>query len=471
MVQLEKFQSLSRRNVFGFIGLAVLYFLYLFGFGCWWSSIADVENKLEISDGTLGDYYSVAVAGAIIAVVGAPYLQNLFGSRVMALVALSLTSLCFIMFCFVSSVEMFSLFMLLFGFAVVNLDTSVASQGGLLEKATGQRWMGISEVFGGLGGITGSLITGGALLQYASLSVGWAMIIMCIAILTMAIVITPFMYSEEEEATLFADEEQDAWEDGILAALWRGNWQRLWYKPVKTENAREASPILSHKETTINDSPVEELEALSWSHLLLLSSLTSTAFFANSAIGDWSAIYFEENWDITGAEVGILGVVFTFVAEILASLVCDYLRLEVFSTYVVIVAGVVVIALGFALVALVPWTIGTTTVGQVCAALGFSIAGFGVGLLLPVAYSISGSGVRGFSAAETSAVVFSTANIFAFLEPSIMGNISNASGSLTTSFSFVSILATILSIVCVVSPALFDAQDEESRSRRKRLDS
>lgn len=459
--------ALSNRNFLAFVGLAVLYYLFIFSFGNWWSSIAEVENDRKISDGTLGDFYSVAVVGVVIAMPAAPYLQNAFGSRIMVVVGFALRAMCFIIFCATSSSDLFAVFMVIYGFSTVVTDAALVTQGGLLEKATANRWMGVFNACAGIGGITGGLIDG-ALLEYASLSVGTTISILSAGILVTTLAIISFMYSYDEEITLLVNEKDaSAVEDNLLVAIWYGNWERFSRKHV-THN--ESSPILqAQQEDEGKSEPTSRTETieLDWPGLLLLSAIASMAFFCMNAVGDWSAIYFEENWSISGAETEILGVVFEYIAVLLAAYNCDYLRTQIWNTHGMLVLGLFLASIGFGIVAIVPWIFGATTLGLVIATIGFSLSGAGIGFTMPIFFSLTGNGVLGFSLSETSAVVFTTANILGFLEPTIMGNIANATGSLTSSFASVGAAGIVLAVVCWVSPSLFTRSDDENRRRRK----
>jgi hypothetical protein len=78
---------------------------------------------------------------------------------------------------------------------------------------------------------------------------------------------------------------------------------------------------------------------------------------------------------------------------------------------------------------------------------GFGVTGFGMGWNIPLWFSLSGHGLRGFSVIETSAIVMTASNKFYFLGPMLLGKIATACGNTAYVFG-VEIVLTVWMAVC-----------------------
>ncbi|BCJ43965.1 hypothetical protein GCM10010168_67680 [Actinoplanes ianthinogenes] len=125
--------------------------------------------------------------------------------------------------------------------------------------------------------------------------------------------------------------------------------------------------------------------------------LIFTAFLVDSAVSTWSSVYLEDTL-LAAASVAPLGYAAYQATVLVSRLIADHLVPRA-GRLVMAIGSLAVSGLGCALVVLFP------SVGA--AVTGFAIAGIGVGVLVPLAFSAAGE-----AAAESSDEVIARVNLF-----------------------------------------------------------
>jgi MFS family permease len=170
------------RDTAGVISIAFLYFIGTFYYGNWFASIPVIETNRGISNGRLGDYISIAVIGAILAMWLVPIIHNLIGSAVTTFLSIIFLAIAFCVIGIIGSDYIFGIGFVLYGFAINIMYASNNKQSGLLEKSTSRLSTGIFVASQSAGGILGGII-GGCIFDYTSLSVFYEMIIVSIVMI------------------------------------------------------------------------------------------------------------------------------------------------------------------------------------------------------------------------------------------------------------------------------------------------
>ncbi|HEX2479417.1 MAG TPA: MFS transporter [Geminicoccaceae bacterium] len=141
-------------------GIAAVFFLNGFGYGSWVPRIAEIQDRLEISEGQLGLALFMAALGALIAMPLAGAAAHRYGSRAATAVALAGFGLSLPGLALAPSLLGLGLALFVAGAAGGALDVSMNAQGVAVEK--GYRAPIMSSLHGmfSLGGMTGAGVTG-----------------------------------------------------------------------------------------------------------------------------------------------------------------------------------------------------------------------------------------------------------------------------------------------------------------------
>ena len=141
-------------------GVAAVFFLNGFGYGSWVPRIAEIQDRLGISEGQLGLALFMAALGALIAMPLAGAAAHRYGSRAATAVTLAGFGLSLPGLALAPSLVGLGLALFVAGAAGGALDVSMNAQGVAVEK---RYWAPIMSSLHGmfsLGGMTGAGVTG-----------------------------------------------------------------------------------------------------------------------------------------------------------------------------------------------------------------------------------------------------------------------------------------------------------------------
>jgi hypothetical protein len=141
-------------------GVATVFFLNGFGYGSWVPRIAEIRDRVGISDGQLGLALFMAALGALIAMPLAGAAAHRHGSRIATAVAVAWFGLSLPGLAFAPDLIGLGLALFLLGAAAGALDVSMNAQGVAVEK---RHWRPIMSSLHGmfsLGGMAGAAATG-----------------------------------------------------------------------------------------------------------------------------------------------------------------------------------------------------------------------------------------------------------------------------------------------------------------------
>lgn len=475
------------RDTQAFYAIAPLYAISSIYYGNWFSAISYIEDKRGISDSTLGDYLSLATIGAVACMITAPRVLDTIGSNFSITIGYIIIGIGMILLAVNSTDILFIFGMITYGYGTILVYSSMVAQGAVLEKSASQLWMGLFTASSCIGGVSGGLI-GGIWLQYTSLAIWEEMLIVSVVLCTSMILGSlPWLYTKEEESAVwrknhdsdrmittdhFSDEgilapPQDALSSNpcvalgctkmcnLLCCLAENNQdgrreaiddrlqrqERVPILKVSMQSALEEkggglnqveSAYGTHQQTTHSTHAMENYPP-DWLGLVALCCITSLSYFVEGSIGDWGSIYIQHHWTETGYVIGILPYLLEKICMFIASIYCDYICTHLLSRYLVFQASIVLTMVGFTM-SIVGYILPATTTALVFTICGFGVAGFGLGLTVPIWYSISGRGIRGFRVSQSVSWTMTAAMCGYLVEPLMVGNVSTASGSLSYSF-------------------------------------
>ncbi len=175
---------------------------------------------------------------------------------------------------------------------------------------------------------------------------------------------------------------------------------------------REAAITGHHVETPHGAAPPAGLLVVG-----MLALMGFGSFLGEGAIGDWSAVYLNES---LGASVGLAALGFSVFSGAMAAsrLVADRIGARV-GPVVVARAGAAISALGYAVLLLAP--------SPPLALLGFGLAGFGIGPVVPIVFSAAGN-TRTRRRASILGPVVSAGYLGAVLGPVAIGAVAQQVG-------------------------------------------
>lgn len=439
-----------------FVPLCILYTLQASYLGNWAASLPVIEKNRGISDGLLGDYLTIAVIGAIFSMIVGERLLKRFGSRVVNIASMLLKSISFTTIAINGSDALFGFGIFLFGVTMILSNTSLLSQGVLLEKDNQQLWLGTLQAFYGLGGGLGALVSGGLLDSGISL-------VAEVAIFTFIVWLILFinffwLYSAEEERYIQNKAIESPPRDSDIQKMELSGVLSQSYKQ-HTEEEKTASPLHSDllPIALIDDPASSQKDVLlpkDFQTFFALISLAGITYLAESAVSNWSAIYLERHWNC-GAIVGTLGFAAQLVCLIISCLACDQLVNRGIILRRKLANILVVVSIVGLLVLIIANYLPVNNGSLALVIFGFGFMGLGLGPLIPLWGSIAGRGITGFSKVQTVSFAVAAANILWVLSPLLIGNVSNALSALALSFAVVLVLVMFLFIALYNIPEIY----------------
>ncbi len=343
--------------------LAVVAYFAILGVtnGDWLARIPALAHGLSLSDGMLGLALLAAPAGAVVAAPFAGAFIDRVGSRPLTMAAGLGVAVLPVSFGLARSQAVLMAGMLAFGVAAGVLDVAMNAQAVQVERASGRRLMTSFHACYSFGALAGGLIGGAFAWGGVSPAVGFAMVALPMAVLT--VLARPW---------LIKDGKSD--------------------RPLDADHAhvaREAPPAARQRPATLAEvagpatgASAAGRSALEWllSPLMVLCVLAICSLLGEGAADGWSAVYLRDNVGTSGgfAALGFAAFALTMAFGRLAG---DRLAGR-FGPVALLRASGLVAAAGMALVLL--------TASPVGAIAGFAIYGAGLSCTFPQMIALAG---------------------------------------------------------------------------------
>ena len=323
------------------------------------------------------------------------------------------------------------LVLVIYGFGTIIVYASIVAQAALVEKAQKQLWMGAFQATQNIAGVCGGLL-GGVLFEYTNLRV-WEEMLGCVLVMvSLQVVIFPYLYSFEEEQEILQESSKRKFR--LLSALTCG----ILSDDHDHDHVRETTPLLKNSsapsELEANDPhPIQPSTAdQDWLGLVVLCSIAGLSFFIEGTIGEWGGIFLTRHWDC-GTFVAVLGYVVEKSFMLVSSIFCDYICTYLLPRRLVYFLSAAISMIGLT-IPVVMYFLPPTTFTLVLSIFGFGLVGLGMGLTLPIWYSMAGAGIDGFNVAQTVSFTSTMAMTGCLLEPLLIGNFSIITGALAYSY-------------------------------------
>jgi MFS family permease len=339
------------------------------GLAGWAPRVPDVKAQLALSDAELGGALLAVAAGSLLFMPLTGVLIGRFGCRPVLMASSVAFSLSLVLPGLAQNFLGLVLALAVLGAALGGLDVSANAQAAALERARGRQIMGKCHGIYSIGAILGA-ITGGLAAQ-AGVSVLLHLSVLGLVLAVLSLVLLQRIEPEELEPASGAD---DSPPPGALVL---------------------PSPAL-------------------WG----LGAIGFCALMAEGAMLDWSAVYLREH---VAADPFLAGAGFALFSAGMAAgrLICDR---------VAAVKGRLFIVRTGAFVAAAAMAFSLFQTDPVIATIGFVVFGFGLSGILPVMFSIAGTGKAGMPPGAAIAALATTAYTGLLLGPALIGLIAGVVG-------------------------------------------
>ncbi len=419
-----------------------------------------------MDNSTFGNYLSVAVVGAVIATPSLPYLHRLFGGAYIIMIGFLFLGVSFTILCINSTNAIFALGMIILGFASIIVYSATIAQGSLVEKRVSQQWMGTFSGISGIGGLAGGLI-GGWVLEYTSFAVWEEALICSIVACVLCLICYPFLYHKEEEDQIVHKHDSTSDKTNIWVDFFCCN-TNFFSTIEEAIHEEEIRPLVSIDSASATASDFQKHDAPTksnvsykrdWLGMWLICVIASLASIIEASVGDWSGIYLIDHWDC-GYFIGIMGYIAQKVAMLIAGYTCDYV-VDHYSKYLLFQLSIAISAVGLT-ISFLAYFMPENDLSLWIAIFGFFVSGFGIGWNIPMWYSISGGGIRGFSVIQTSSIVMTISNSCYFVGPALFGNFAVFCGDTAYAFGSEIVLAILMALCAFALPRhYFDSLKED----------
>lgn len=376
------------------------------GLAGWAPRVPDVKAQLGLSDTELGVALLSIAVGSLISMPLTGALIGRFGCRPVLLGSSVSFSLALVLPAVAQNLIELILALAVLGAALGGLDVSANAEAAARERASGRQIMGKCHGTYSLGAIAGA-IAGGLAAQY-----GVSVFVHLLAM-------------------------------GVLLAL----ASIVFLRGIPAD---ESPPDASSAEEPRPGQLVLPSAAL-WG----LGTVAFCALMAEGAMVDWSAVYLREH---VSADPFIAGAGFALFSAGMAAgrLMCDRVaeakgRLFVVRTGALIAA----VSMGFSLL----------QVNPVLATVGFVAFGFGLSGILPVMFSIAGTGKTGMAPGAAIAALATTAYTGLLVGPALIGLAAGVVG-LPTSLMTLPALMLLVALAAGALPIIRDQPSHHAESRQ-----
>jgi hypothetical protein len=308
-----------------------------------------------------------------------------------------------------------------------------------------------------IGGVGGGFI-GGVIFATSNLTVVEEMAIFSSFMIILLLICYPYLYTLEEEQTVTKTYDENQLTNQPQQQLEHQQEQNTIEDEENISEEKEQSPKASEV----------VIESRDWLGICMLSFIAGISFFVEGSVGDWGGIYLEDHWHASPL-LSITGYIAERLTMLFACLICDTLCTYYIHRLYLLLIGCLLTIIGF-IMTVIAYDLPVGPGSLTMVILGFCLVGIGCGWIYPIWYSLAGRGIRGFTVAETCTYVTTFAMLLYFVDPLILGNISDAFGSLQYSFGF-NVILTFLAIPCALCiPAeYFEISPSSSLSREKSI--
>ena len=359
----------ARRAATSELCTALIFGVLGMGLAGWAPRVPDIKSQLALSDTELGLALLAVAAGSLLFMPLTGALIGRFGCRPVLLASSIAFSLSLVLPALAQSFMGLALGLAVLGAALGGLDVSANAQAAALERARGRQIMGKCHGLYSLGAIGGA-ITGGLAAQ-AGVSAFLHLLVLGLVLAALSVLLLQGVEAEELDP---ASDAGDSPPPGALVM---------------------PSPAL-------------------WG----LGAIAFCALMAEGAMLDWSAVYLREH---VAADPFLAGAGFALFSAGMAAgrLICDRVtaakgRLFIVRTGAFVAAAAIVFSL--------------MQTDPVIATIGFVVFGFGLSGILPVMFSIAGTGKAGMAPGAAIAALATTAYTGLLLGPALIGLIAGFVG-------------------------------------------
>jgi MFS family permease len=376
------------------------------GLAGWAPRVPDVKSQLGLSDTELGMALLAMAAGSLLFMPVTGRLIGRFGCRPVLLGSSVSFSLALVLPALAGSLTGLVVALFVLGAALGCLDVSANAQAAALERANGRQIMGKCHGTYSIGAIAGA-IAGGVAAQ-AGMSVLLHLLILGLVLALASLLFLQGIPADEPEQ--MSDSESEP-RPGALALPSAAVWG--------------------------------------------LGAVAFCALMAEGAMLDWSAVYLREH---VSAEPFLAGAGFALFSAGMAAgrLICDRVA-EVRGRLFIVRTG--------AIVAAVSIVFSLIQTNPVLATLGFVAFGFGLSGILPVMFSIAGTGKAGMPPGAAIAALATTAYTGLLVGPALIGMIAGLVG-LPSSLISLPILMVVIALGVGSLPIIRALEAEQRRSRK-----
>lgn len=301
------------------------------GISCWAPMVPYAKDRLGLNDGQLGLLLLFLGGGALLIMPLTGMLISKYGSRIIVAIAVVLMAIILPFLLLVTSVILMAVFLLLFGAAAGSIDVAMNAHGAQVEQLYGRKIMSSLHGLYSVGGLVGSLGLG------FLIKLGLQPVHAAISIAILLIVILFTQYSSLLHPA----------QSSTTTASQSGNGRFSW----------------------LNGS------------VIFLGVLCFSAFLAEGAMLDWSAVFLRDIKGVTPAFSGAGYAAFS-IAMAIMRLIGDKL-VERLSSRVIVSGGSILAAVGLIIAILSPW--------PALVLAGFILLGAGAANVVPVFFSNAGT--------------------------------------------------------------------------------
>lgn len=364
------------------------------GLAGWAPRVPDVKSSLGLSDTGLGVALLAVAAGSLVFMPVTGYLIGRFGCRPVLLGASVSFSLTLILPGVAQNFTSLIVALAILGAALGALDVSANAAAAAIERASGKQIMGKCHGTYSLGAIAGA-ITGG-LAAHAGVPVFTHLLGLGLVLALVSLLLLPGIKIEEDAQNSKAQDEP-----------------------------RPGALVLP--------------SAAVWA----LGAVGFCALMVEGAMLDWSAVYLREH---VAADPFIAGAGFALFSAGMAAgrLICDRLAEAKGQLFVVRMGALLAAAAaGFSLLQSNP----------LAATAGFVLFGFGLSGILPVMFSLAGTGKAGMAPGAAIAALATTAYTGLLIGPAAIGFVAGVVG-LPSSLAMLPMLMILIAIGAGMLPLI-----------------
>ncbi|MEN3944018.1 MFS transporter [Prosthecobacter sp. SYSU 5D2] len=376
--------------------VTLLFFINGALFASWVSRIPALQQKLDLSHGTLGLALLGMATGALVSMPLAGWCSTRYGSHRVCQLSAALYALALPLLAFAPGTAAFMIALVFFGAAHGALDVAMNAQAVQVEKQYPRPIMAAFHAWFSLGGLAGAAL-GGSLATWGLSPVGHY----------------------------------------LLAAGLLGGVGAVFALPRLFQDTEPSNPTLSSLASTSTRAPLD------WGpekrRLLLLGTVAFCVMIGEGAMADWSAVFLLQ---VTGAAEGIAAA--GYAAFSIAMAVCrfcgDRLAQHLGPVHLVRLSG---------LLATVGLALALLDGRPVSALIGFAAVGAGFATVVPQVFSAAGN-VPGVASGPALATVTTMGYLGFLIGPPFIGLVAEAVG---LRLSLGTILLTSMMLI-LLAPAL-----------------